>query len=54
MKHLKLYILATGVKKKMVAEQLGITPVYLSYLLNDKAHPSKDLMSRINKLIDAK
>ena len=54
MEHLKIYIDATGVKKKKIAEQLGITNVYLSYLLHDKAHPSAELMKRIHKLIYAK
>lgn len=48
---LKEYISNTGLKKIKVAEQLGITNVYLSYILTGDKTPSRDLENKINKLI---
>jgi len=48
---LKKYIELTGVKKLKIAEQLGITNVYLSYILSGDKTPSIDLEQRIKNLV---
>ena len=48
---LKSYIENNGIKKIKIAEQLGITNVYLSYLLNGDRTPSIELENKIKELI---
>ena len=48
---LRKYIDESGLKKKKVAEQLGISIGHLSYVLNDKRELSIDLENKIRELI---
>lgn len=48
---LKVYIKNTGLKKTKVAEELNISNVYLSYILNGKRECSAELEDRIRKLL---
>ena len=48
---LKRYIDNSGLKKKKVAEQLGISVGHLSYVLNDKRELSIDLENKIRQLL---
>ncbi len=50
-RRLKAYITDNGLKKSFVAGKLGITNVYLSYILNGQRNPSIDLEDRIRKMI---
>ena len=47
---LKKHIKDTGIKQIKIAEQLDISPVYLSYILNDRQKPSIELEERIKIL----
>ncbi len=50
-KKLNKYIEDNGVKKSFVAAKLGITNVYLSYIINGKANPSIELEEKIRRLV---
>jgi transcriptional regulator with XRE-family HTH domain len=49
---LNKYIEAKDIKKKKVAKDLGITNVYLSYILNGFAKPSIMLENRIKEYLE--
>lgn len=51
MKELENMIRDSGLKKTFIAKKVGITPVYLSYLLNGKRYMSDDMKYRIIKAI---
>jgi len=48
---LRKYINDSGLKKKKVAEQLGISAGHLSYILNDKRDLTIDLENKIMVLL---
>ncbi len=41
----------TGLKKKAIAEKLGISKVYLSYLLNGKRPFTPELEDRLKNIL---
>lgn len=46
-----LVIKEKGIKKRKIAEQLGITPVYFSYLLRGKMPMSTDIEDRLKLIL---
>ena len=52
MRQLKEHIKSKGLKKIWVAEQLGITNVYLSLILKGDKTPSLDLERKIKEFIN--
>ena len=50
LERLKKHIKDKGIKQIKIAEQLDITPVYLSYILNGKKEPGIELEQRIKEL----
>ena len=47
----KLRINQMGIKKSHVAKQIGITEVYLSYILNEKRRLTDDVKTKLQKYL---
>jgi len=47
-----LAIKEKGIKKKKIAEQLGISPVYFSYLLRGKKPMTSSIENRLKAILN--
>lgn len=45
--NIKKYMFITGMNAKQLAQEVGITPTHLSYVLNQKRIPSHELLENI-------